>query len=911
MPVCYGFDMVRFDKPCLNLAGAVEYFREHLKVGDYLTQEGRSEMTWFGAGAEKLGLAGPCDLEAFSRLCEGKHPATGEELGVRDKGAHRRLCYFGQISAPKDVSIAYLVGGDSRIAGWWDEAVRDTLREIEAVTATRVRRQGADEDRVTGNMVAAVVTHDSSRALDPQLHTHVCIMNVTFDAVERRWKGVQPSGYYRHNGFFREVCHAKLAARMQEAGYELEPTRKLGFNIKGFPPELRERFSKRRREILRQAAELGATSQAALQSIAVQSRADKTSATADELRAGWVQQAGADLAAVKAVIVAVTGGPRGSPPAPVSAAEALASAEAHLFERRSVVDERVLLREALVAGRGGVHVGALRGCLAARLQSGELLRVEGEVASRETLLAENEFVQWAETQRHGYGALGASPETGGLSRDQSRAVSEILASSSRIVVLQGDAGTGKTTCLRAIVAGVERAGGRVFGCAPSAGAADVLRRELTPDANTLQQLLVNQSLQLATHGRVLVVDEAGLISVRQMRDLCRLAYVNDNRVILVGDTKQHTSVEAGDALRCLQEYAHVPVANLREIRRQRDPAYREAVRQLAAGDAFGAFNTFARLGSVREIRDDRKLFQEAADDYVRTITAGKRCLAISPVWREIHTFTDEVRARLKAIGRLEKEERAYATVFSLQWTREQCRRVQDYEPGDTLTFHRASDGFAKNETVEVVRREEQHLVVRGDDDRERTLDPRRVSGFDVGVIREIAVAVGDRLQMRANLKTAGLKNGDMAEVAGFGADGGIVLRDGRSIPPTFRQFSHGYATTSHSSQGKTVDRGLLLMADAGIASGNLKQAYVSNSRFRESQMIYTTDSDAARESMMRPADRKLATELLAEETDPLRRRAFLAEAFRQGQPVPADMAYRGWWGGAPSVQISATAKQTS
>lgn len=902
--------VVRFDKPCLNLAGAVEYFREHLKVGDYLTQEGRSEMTWFGAGAEKLGLAGACDLEAFSRLCEGKHPATGEKLGVRDKGAQRRLCYFGQISAPKDVSIAYLVGGDNRIAGWWDEAVRDALREIEAVTATRVRRKGADEDRVTGNMVAAVVTHDSSRALDPQLHTHVCIMNVTLDAVEQRWKGVQPSGYYRHNGFFREVCHAKLASRMQEAGYELEPTRKLGFHIKGFPPELRERFSKRRREILRQAQEAGATSQAALQSIAVQSRADKTNATADELRVGWVQQAGTDFATVEAVIAGATGGPRN--PSPVSPAEALASAEAHLFERRSVVDERVLLREALLVGRGGVQVEALRGLVVARIQSGELLRVEGEVASRETLLAENEFVRWAETQRHCYGALGAAPKIDGLSRDQSRAVSEILASPSRIVVLQGDAGTGKTTCLRAVVAGIERAGGRVFGCAPSAGAADVLRRELTPDANTLQQLLVNQSLQLVTHGRVLIVDEAGLISVRQMRDLCRLAYVNDNRLLLVGDTKQHTSVEAGDALRCLQEYAHVPVANLREIRRQRDPGYRAAVRQLAARDAFGAFNTFARLGSVREVRDDRKLFQEAADDYVRTIAAGKSCLAISPVWKEIHTFTDEVRARLKATSRLATAERPYATVFSLQWTREQCRRVQDYESGDTLTFHRASKGFAKNETVQVVRREERLLLVQGDDGRERSLDPRRVAGFDVGVIREIAVAVGDRLQMRANLMTAGLKNGDMVDVAGFGSDGAIVLKDGRSIPPTFRQFSHGYATTSHSSQGKTVDRGLLLMADAGIASGNLKQAYVSNSRFRESQMIYTTDSDAARESMMRPADRKLATELFAEETDPLRRRVFLAEAFRRGQPVPADVAYRGWWGGGvPSVRIAATAKQAS
>ncbi|MBI2497170.1 MAG: relaxase domain-containing protein, partial [Opitutae bacterium] len=190
--------MVRFDKPCCRVSGAVEYFREHMEIGDYLDQGGRAELIWFGRGADRLGLRGVCRQEHFERLCEGRHPLTGERLTARDKGASRRVCFFGQISPPKDVSIACLVGGDERIKGWWDEAVRGTLHEIEAVTATRVRRQGADEDRPTCNMVAAIVTHDASRKLDPQLHTHVCIMNATFDTAENRWKSVQPAGYYRH-----------------------------------------------------------------------------------------------------------------------------------------------------------------------------------------------------------------------------------------------------------------------------------------------------------------------------------------------------------------------------------------------------------------------------------------------------------------------------------------------------------------------------------------------------------------------------------------------------------------------------------------------------------------------------------------------------------------------------------------
>lgn len=859
MGLMYRMGMVRFDKPCFAVKGAVEYFRDHMALGDYLTQDGQAEMTWVGHGAERLGLTGQSELTHFENLCRGLHPMTGERLMVRDKGALRRVCFFGQVSPPKDVSLLYLVGGDRRIGGWWNEAVAETVREIEAVTATRVRRAGGNTDRLTGNMIATIVTHDANRDLDPQLHTHLCIMNLTYDGTEGRWKSVQPTGFYRHQGYFREVCYNKLAGRMLAAGYELEPVRKIGFTVKGVPSELRATFSKRRQEILRQANEAGATSQDELQNITLRSRAKKTNATAATLRVKWLAESGPHLKALHAVIAGAQGAP--PPLNPISPTGAVISAEAHVFERKSVVDGRVLLREALVAGRGHVTLEDLKRAMALRERSGELLRSGEEVTSRAGLEAEQEFTGWAHSQRQAGGALGTLPATTGLGADQAKAVAAVLAAQSGVVVLQGDAGTGKTTCLKPIVAGIEQAGGRVFGCAPSAGAADVLRQELTPEADTLQQLLVNESLQRATRGRVLLVDEAGLVSVREMRDLCRLAARNDNRLLLVGDTKQHASVEAGDALRALEKFGRVPVIHLTEIRRQRDPDYRKAVAMLARGDAFGAFNQFNRLGAVREVRGADGLWHAAAADYVSTVRAGKSCLAISPVWLEIHKFTAAVREQLKRADLLSHEERNLTTVHPLKLTQEERRRVQSYQPGDVLSFHRNWGVFRKFDTVAVVRREDRLLVVRDPDGIERRLDPRRASGFEVGLAKDIPVAVGDRVLIRANLQPAELRNGDVAEVAGFGEDGSIVFRDGRSMPAWFREFSHGYATTSHAAQGKTVDRGLLLMGDEGIAAGNLKQAYVSNSRFRESQTIYVSDKEAAREAMMRPADRKLALEL--------------------------------------------------
>jgi conjugative relaxase-like TrwC/TraI family protein len=854
--------MVRFDNPCIRVAGAVEYFREHMAVGDYLTQEGRSEMTWFGRDAARLDLSGVCDLAAFENLCRGRHPVTGDRLLSRDKGSQRRVCFFAQLSPPKDVSVLYLVGGDERIAAWWKEAVTETLHELEALTSTRVRAKGQNHDRRTGSLIAASVTHDANRALDPQLHTHVCVMNLTYDETEARWKSVQPSAFFRHQGYLREVCYNRLASSLRSAGYEIEPAAGLGFRIKGFPAELRDVFSKRRREILRRAAEAGTTSQDALQHITATSRAEKTNATAATLRSRWIEEAGPHLDTLRRLISHATGHPVQTIKT-VTARDALLSAEAHVFERHSVADEQLLLREALRVGRGQVNLRELKQTLASRVRSGALLAADGEVASQDALEAEREITAWAAAQLIQHSPLGRIPNLTGLDSDQAEAVRELLSSTSGLFILQGDAGTGKTRSLRTVVAGIEQSGGQVFGCAPTAGAADVLRRELTPAADTLQHLLTNQILQQEIRGRVLLVDEAGLLSVRQLRDLCRLAARHNHRLLLVGDVKQHASVEAGDALRCLQDYTRVPVVHLHRIRRQIDPRFREAVTCLARGDAAGAFRRFDDLGAVRELNSAAALHAAAADDYVRTLASGKSCLAISPVWSEIKSFSEAVRQRLRANGTLTGDDRTLRTIDPFTWTAEERRRVASYRMGDVLTFHRAGAGFRKFESTIVTAIEGSELVVQNGAGESRRIKPRTLSGFEVGTATDLPIAPGERLLIRANVKPARLKNGDLVEVTAISADGAIVLKDGRTIPPWFRQFSHGYATTSHAAQGKTVDRGLLLMGEDGIAAGNLQQAYVSNSRFRETQMIYTTDKAAAVAAMERPADRKLALELIA------------------------------------------------
>lgn len=850
--------MVRFDQPCYAIKGAVEYFRQHMAVGEYLTEHGHAEMTWFGRGAARLGLSGHCALADFISLCRGRDPRTGAKLLLRDKGSSRRVCYFGQISPPKDVSILHLVAGDDRIAAWWREAVEETLHEMELTAATRVRRGGRNADRTTGNVVCAIVTHDSNRALDPQLHTHVCFMNLTWDATEERWKSLQASGLFRHQAFFREVCYNRLAARLLAAGYELEPARQIGFTIKGLPPELRERFSKRRRTILAEAAATGQSTQDELQQLALETRARKSDATASMLRDRWRAECAGHWPALVALVARANGTSSSTPP--LDAPAALASAEAHVFERRSVTPEHLLLREALIAGRGYVDLPSLRSALATAITSGRLLRSGEHLTSRDALEAEKEFTSWAHHQRHVHPPLGRQPLiTDTLTSEQATAVSRLLSSTDGVVILQGDAGTGKTTSLRAVVAGIAASGTDVFGCAPSAAATHVLRQELTPSAETLQRLLVDTALQDRIRGHTLIVDEAGLISTREMLSLCRLAARHSHRLLLVGDTKQHHSVEAGDALRALQQFSRIEPVRLTQIHRQRDPAYRSAVALLARGDAYRAFQRFQRLKAVHELAPDR-LFATAAADYVSTLQSGQSCLVIAPVWRDIHTFTTAARSALRASGLLQSEERPFATFHSYKWTREEKRRPHHYRSGDVILFHQDCGTLRSGDTATVLRRDGSSLILRSAFSTEHRFHPGRNPRIDVGLSQPLPLSLGERLLIRTNVPSAELRNGDIVEVTAFNPDHSLQLRDGRTLPATFQEFSHGYATTSHAAQGRTVDRGILLLADDSLAAANLKQAYVSNSRFRSSQAIYTTNLLAAREAMMRPADRLLALE---------------------------------------------------
>jgi ATP-dependent exoDNAse (exonuclease V) alpha subunit len=339
-------------------------------------------------------------------------------------------------------------------------------------------------------------------------------------------------------------------------------------------------------------------------------------------------------------------------------------------------------------------------------------------------------------------------------------------------------------------------------------------------------------------------------------------------VVLSGDTGQHSSVPRGDALRIIEQYSSYRFSELTTIRRQKPAAFREIVELAAAKQTDKAFAKLVELGAVTEVPTEdhggraQTLYQRAADAYVAATKQGKSALLVSPTWAEIEAVTEKVRESLKADGVISQDESTRCVFDSLSWTVAQKKDARQFEPGQRLRFVRRTKKFERGETVEVVATLETGLRVRRPDGLEVDFIPTSAAAsFDVGESRELKVAAGDWLLLQANHGKE-FVNGERVQVKRL-AGGAIELADGRVLPIGYNTFTHGYAVTSHSSQGKTVDEVLLVASSKSFAAVNREQFYVSISRGRERVHIFTDDSELLARRVTDTHERIAAVELVA------------------------------------------------
>ena len=865
------------------MSGGAGYAQRHLEHSDYYDEQRRVQGEWNGRGAELLGLRGAVTQEHFEAIREGLNPETGEFLRPRQSAdrvgmdgtdqSKGRSLYDLTFSAPKSVSIQALVGGDDRLVAAHDKAVREALAEAESHAAARVRLGGANEDRTTANWIVAAYRHDTSRELDPQLHTHAVAADLTYDGVEGRWKALQASGLYERRAYLTEVYRNALAREVRSLGYEIESRRDSkgkdrGFEIRGVSDGLLEKYSLRsaQRDSAIEAFTAEHGRKPTNNEVAVlvrETRADKLAEIATEKVREQQQTrlAPEERSALQLIRAeSMERAPRNTG-VPSLTIESLQYAREHLFERSSVVRDYELLSEALRHGRGQIDSGQLRGALELGLSQSSLIRAGSNLATRESLEREQGMIATVNRGMGHFGRLGGDREfmpSERLNAEQRRAVGRVLDSHDFAINLRGAAGTGKTATLQEIDRGLREAGREVVAVAPTRSAVEELRNVGFKDAMTISRVLEDEKAQSSLFGKVLIVDEAGMVSGRQMDGLLKLAEREQVRVLFSGDTRQIQSVEASDALRILERESGMTSVSLTGVQRQTNSQYREAIQTFRQSPE-QAFEKLERLGAVREVPFlDRA---EAVASAFRELTSdpGRKVLVVAGTHEEIGRITAAIRHDMQRHGELQGGV-VFARHTPLQWTEAQKKDLTNYQPGQVLLFNRSSHGIDKHEALVVERTDGRNIIARDEQGAERTVAPTQVRSFSAQERNQIEVAPGDKLLLTGNRRAPDFRatNGELVKVRSV-EGGRIQLEDGRTLPANYREFDHGYAITAHRSQGKTVDA-VILSGDAM----KQEQFYVAASRGRNEISIITSDVDRLRESLGVSSARPSATELARE-----------------------------------------------
>ena len=838
--------------------------------GRYYHEDGHAPAEWAGEGAKALHREGVIlDFQEFDRGLGGVLP-EGTRLPDPSNGKERRHGDDWTFSPPKSVSLVALVGRDERVVAAHDRAVREAVRYMEReFFGTRGVVEGG-QVHVPGGAVVGLFRHETSRpvdgVVDPQLHTHTVWLNAAlrYDGEWRAtdWDLAEGARYTANSVYLSE-----LAADLRRCGYELVPTRD-AYEVRGIPRKVLEEFGRRAGQIEQELAKAGKTretaSQKERQRANLRTREGKEKQAKEVQRSEWDQRArGVDLDLPRFVGEARSreevGALEHERGRPENAEVAVESAARHLSERTAVFTHEEVAAQALKAGlargvvlddldpavaRSETLVAARDGHFATReslTQEAHLLRIVRDGwASHSPLMSERDVTAVIERQ----GSLHEITLTNG----QSEAVRHVLTSPSLVTVVEGRAGTGKTLALDTVREGLERVGHHPVGLAPSAAAARRLGEGARVESHTIASWLEARG----AGPRVYLVDEAGMVSTKDMAALLDRASAEGSRVVLIGDPRQLHSVEAGNPLSAIVRDG-TPTAQLDEIRRQRDLDLKAVVEAFATGEAARGMDL-----ASKDFRPSTDLAHAAAEDYLgRSPEEREGTLVLSGTNATREAINREVREGLRREGRL-GEDLEVRTLRRETWTEEEVRQARNYEAGQAMVprgdylERGVSAPLRRGEEYRVLEARDEQILLEDRKTGERIAwDPAVASRVNVYREERVPLARGDRVIFRENSRELGVVNGERGTVTRSeeGRYSVHLDRSGRDLTlgaGDGARLEHAYATTVHLAQGQTVDHVVIAGETGKLASA--EQAYVSFSRARESATVYTDDPEKLKEA---------------------------------------------------------------
>lgn len=869
-----------------RLKGTSANIARYYTVGDYYTKSGDEPSAWGGALAHELRLEGKVDPHVFAELLAGR--VAGQQLGrhrANGEVQHHPGWDFA-VNAPKSVSIMALVAGDERIIGAHERAVTTALSYLEEHAALRRRENGEIVHETTGRLLFARFTEHASRELDPHLHTHVVVLNMTNGEEGAPMASLETRAMFAEQMVAGQIYRNELARDLRELGFEIDfdPRRGL-FEITGVPKDFIRETSQRAEQIDAHAKEHGLTGQAARRASFYETRGAKVKVGFDDLHGRWTERAkpyAHDLAAVKAKAVEREG--QGIELAPLTASRSALFGIRHAETREAVSNLSTLYRHALASHVGEVRFGdvralidgheARRKLLATREPTGDKVLTRGRTTRRsarleqglvrELALALGDAQPIASSDR-----LLAVLESAGLTPAQDRALVMLATSTDRATGLHGVAGAGKSMLMRVLS---QAAGsGRAFlALAPTSSAAANLGEGASIPSRTVASLLAGGGHGI-TGSHVLLVDEAGQLGNRQAQRLLEISRETGARLILLGDNRQTGAIEQGKPFWLMQRLG-LPTAELSESMRQETRATKASVTAARAGDYAASLGHLDKVvsGGGAEV-----LAKGLVAEWTRLkpeTRATTNILVLDNATRLI--VNTKIRETLKAESAIAAEDTRLSVLTPAGMSTEEKHFARFYSGGQVVTFTRelAGAGLARETEYRVIgigRDANGRQIVRLVDEQGRIIrwDPRLGQARHVNVFNreERDLAEGDRIQWRLVNKDLDLKNAERGTVEKLEDSQATIRWDRGERVQTInlaqhKTWDHGYSETVYSAQSKTYAR-VYVLAPVNSPLVNVQNYYTAITRARLGVKLWTESEKRLVEKLeMRSGEKTSALE---------------------------------------------------
>lgn len=855
--------MLRIAKPMTSAKAAIEYYDTHLSrplEGYYVKQQDQVERLgqWFGKTARMFGLEGDdVDREAFSSLANGINPVTGENLTMRRK-ANRRVGTDFSIAVPKSVSVSAI--DDERISEALLRVGREVMSKIEEDVQVRVRTNGQNDNRITGNIIASEHLHTTTRPLkstgmpSPHWHLHYFLFNVSYDDVEKKFKAVELGNVQFDRPYYDAMAHNLMAGELRKLGYEIRRTAD-AYEIAGIPDSVTKRFSGRTDEVKELIEDLGLTSAKGKAEAGAYSRTKKLKDfTLNELRDYWLGQlTDSELKAIELARSGTIGDGEWAATSAVTPRQSVDASLKHHHESHSTINKRRAMATAMLNGVGHVSPGDIQQELGREDIVHFNLAGEEKVGSREVLKQEQFVINRAKSGRGSrrqliLGKLKIEPVKDGgksfeLNADQQKAIRHIASSRDKYVLVEGKAGTGKTTMMKtAVEKMISETGKHVVTLAPTARASrGVLRDEGFEEADTLQKFLDSDEMMRAAKGQIIWLDEAAVASADDMAKLFIAAEKYEfDRVIIQGDPSQHESTKRSAGLfNLLKSHAGLKPIRVDRIMRQTGD-YAKATKLLGDGKLGEGFDKLDELGLIQEVPHE-KLAELAAKQAAEFTQQGVEVGLSSPVRVVGKQVSNKLRAELKESGRLGDSERDFIRLENRHLSLAKKEVASNYRSGDIVQFMKKVEGFKVGErvTVQAVHGDAVLVQKPGGAIKNLPLDETSAARFGVYQKRQARFAEGDTHRgIRAGDRIAIRKNGEDGsghplkkddEFTVTAAKGGeLQLAGGHVIAQKqarkIRRFGDKIKLTANgnSLDGRRLNNGDVVQVDRFTKEGNIR-----------------------------------------------------------------------------------------